>query len=200
MSPGRSFIPIALVLLLGASAAATPITPNTNLSGTVHDGESHAGVDGSNSDLSLASFVGTTLSSVASASTFLSTDFSGANFTSANLRNGNYTGADFTGATFSGTQMRDANYTNAIFDGVALNGEVRGANFSGASFLGADLTNATNWGLASWTGALFDASTVFAAGMDPVAEGMVFVAEPHAAVLLALGLLGLGLFGRNRAS
>ena len=31
--------------------------------------------------------------------------------------------------------------------------------------------------------------------MDPVAEGMIFVAEPQAAALLGLGLLGLGVFG-----
>jgi hypothetical protein len=96
--------------------------------------------------------------------------------------------------------MRDGNFTNAVFDGVALNGQVRGANFSGASFLGADLTGATNWDLANWSGALFDASTVFAPGFDPLASGMVFVAEPRAATLLALGLFGLGLFGSRRAS
>jgi hypothetical protein len=36
--------------------------------------------------------------------------------------------------------------------------------------------------------------------MDPVAEGMVFVKEPHTAALLCLGLLGLGVYGRPRSS
>jgi len=200
MTTPRCIASLAIALLLAAGASASPILPNMNLSGSVHDNEDHAGVDGSNSDLSLASFFLTTLSSQANPSLFLNTNFAGADFSGATLRNGNYTGANFTGATFSGAQMRDANYTNAIFDGAALDGQVRGGNFSGASFLGADLTGATNWNLASWTGALFDASTVFAAGFDPLAEGMTFVSEPRAGMLLALGLLGLGVFGRRRAS
>jgi len=191
---------IALVCLLGAGASATPITPNTDLSGTVHNGESHAGVNGSDSNLSFASFVGTTLSSNASPSTFLNTIFFGANFTNATLRNGNYTGANFTNAILFGAQMRDANYTNAVFDGATVDGQVRGANFAGASFLGTDLSGATNWNLASWAGAFFDASTVFATGMNPLAMGMVFVGEPHAAALLGVGLLGLGVFGSRRRS
>ena len=199
MTTPRCIAALAIALLSAAGAAATPIVPNADLSGSFHDGENHAGVDGSDSNLSLASFVFTTLSSQASASIFLNTNFAGADFTSATLRNGDFTGADFTGATFSGTQMRDANYTNAVFDDVTLNGQVRGGNFSGASFLGADLASATNWDLANWTGALFDSSTVFAAGFDPLAEGMVFVSEPHGALLLGLGMLGLGVFGRRRA-
>jgi uncharacterized protein YjbI with pentapeptide repeats len=169
-------------LLLAAGADATPITPNTDLSGTVHDGENHTGANGQNSNLTLASLVGT-------------------NLTSANLRNVTAVGADFTSATFSGTQLRDGDFTNAIFDGAVLNAQVRDADFSGASFLGADLSAATNWALATWTGAIFDASTILPAGMDPVTEGMIlFVNEPQTAALLGLGLLGLGVYGRPRTS
>ncbi len=201
MTSPRFLVALATALLLAAGAGATPITPSTDLSFTIHDGENHAGSTGSNSLFISASFVGTTLSSVPSPGTFLSADFSLANLTSAILRNGDYSGAIFTGATFSATQMRDANFTGAVFDGVTLNAlNVRGSNFGGASFLGADLTGATNWSLATWTGALYDAGTVFAVGFDPVAEGMILVAEPRSALLMGLGLLGLGVFGSPRRS
>jgi MYXO-CTERM domain-containing protein len=36
--------------------------------------------------------------------------------------------------------------------------------------------------------------------MDPVAEGMLLVNEPHAALMLGTGLLGLGAFGARRRS
>jgi 3-hydroxyisobutyrate dehydrogenase-like beta-hydroxyacid dehydrogenase len=79
-----------------------------------------------------------------------------------------------------------------------VQGQVRGANFDGASFLnGADLSASLNWNLASWNGALFDSTTVLPAGFDPVAAGMVFVAEPHTTAMLGLGLLGLGVAGRR---
>jgi uncharacterized protein YjbI with pentapeptide repeats len=181
MRAPRFLLCLGAALLLAAGANATPITPNTDLSGTVHDGENHTAANGQNSNLTLASFVGT-------------------NLTSANLRNVTAVGADFTNATFSATQLRDGDFTNAIFDGVTLNAQVRDADFSGASFLGADLSGATNWALATWTGALFDASTILPAGMDPGAEGMVLlVSEPQTAALLGLGLLGLGVFGRPRS-
>jgi uncharacterized protein YjbI with pentapeptide repeats len=140
------------------------------------------------------------LSSVPGPSTFLNANFSSANLTSTIMRNGDFSGAIFTGATFSATQMRDSNFTGAVFDGVTLNAiNVRGANFSGASFLGADLTGATNWSLADWTGVAYNASTILPVGMDPNAEGMTLVvAEPQAATLLGLGLVGLALFGARR--
>ena len=172
---------LAAALLLAAGANATAITPNTDLSGTMHDGENHSGVNAQNSNITLASFVGTNLS--------------GANF-----RNVTATGADFTSANLTGTNLRDGSYTSALFDGATLTGNLRDANFSGASFLGTDLSAATNWTLATWTGAQFDATTLLPAGMDPVAAGMFFVTEPQTAALLGLGLLGLGMYGRPRQS
>lgn len=201
MTTPRFLVALATTLLLAVGAGATPIAPSTNLSGTVHNGENHAGANGSNSLFIGGSFIGTSLSSVPSPGTFVNADFSSANLTSTILRNGNFSGAIFIGATFSATSMRDANFAGAVFNGVTLNAlNVRGANFVGASFLGANLTGATNWALANWTGALFDASTVFAVGFDPVAEGMTFVAEPRSALLMGLGLLGLGVFGSPRRS
>jgi hypothetical protein len=52
---------LAAALLFAAGAHATPITPNSDLSGTVHDGENHANSNAQNSNLTLASFVGTNL-------------------------------------------------------------------------------------------------------------------------------------------
>jgi len=173
-------VPLAAALLFAAGASATPITPNTDLSGTVHDGENHSGVNATNSNITLASFVGTNLSS-------------------GTLRNVTATGADFTGANLTGTNLRDGSFTGALFDGAAMTGNLRGADFSGASFLGTNLGSATNWNLATWTGASYDATTVLPAGMDPAAVGML-VGEPQTAALLGLGLIGLGLYGRPRHS
>ena len=51
MRAPRFLVPLAAALLLAAGASATPITPNTDLSGTVHNGENHSGSNGNNSQL-----------------------------------------------------------------------------------------------------------------------------------------------------
>jgi uncharacterized protein YjbI with pentapeptide repeats len=182
MRAPRLLLCLGAALLLVTGAHATPITPNTDLSGTVHDGENHTGVNGQNSNLTLASFVGT-------------------NLTNANLRNVTAVSADFTNATLVGTLLRDGDFTNAIFDGATITGNVMNADFSGASLLGTDLSAAANWASANWTGVVYDASTILPAGMNPVTEGMIlFVHEPQTAALLGLGLLGLGVYGRPRSS
>lgn len=180
MRPPRLLLCLGAALLLATGANATPITQNSDLSGTVHDGEDHTGANARNSNITAASFVGT-------------------NLTNANLRNVTAVSADFTDAVLVGTLMRDGDFSNAIFDGATLTGNLLNANFSGASLLGTDLSAATNWASANWTGVGYDASTVLPAGMDPVAEGMILlVAEPQTAALLGLGLLGLCFYGRPR--
>ena len=182
MRISRLLLCLGAALLLAASANATPITQNADLSGTVHDGEDHTGANGRNSNLTLASLVGT-------------------NLTSANLREVTAVSADFTNATLIGTQMRDGDFTNATFDGATLTGNLLNADFGGASLLGTDLSAATNWATANWSGVSYDANTLLPAGMDPVVEGMILlVGEPHAAALLGLGLFGLGVYGRPRSS
>ena len=198
MTSPRLLLTLAITLLLAAGASATPITQNADLSGTIHNGENHAGSNGSNSLFLGASFVGTVLSTNGNPSTFLNADFTNANLSGANLRRGDFSGAILTGVTFSATTaLRDVNFTGAVFDGVTLIAStVRDSNFSGASFLGADLSGANLWAQATWTGVIYDAATILPAGMDPAAEGMtLLVAEPQAATLLGLGLLGLALFG-----
>ena len=63
MTSPRLLLTLAITLLLAAGASATPITQNANLSLTIHNGENHAGSNGSNSLFLGASFVGTVLSS-----------------------------------------------------------------------------------------------------------------------------------------
>ena len=83
-------------------------------------------------------------------------------------------GADLSGCNFEGAELRGANLINATLIGANL----RGANLSrdnlgGASSLqGANLTNAV-LDRANLSGALFDERTVFPAGFDPIAAGMV---------------------------
>jgi uncharacterized protein YjbI with pentapeptide repeats len=128
--------------------------------GSVHDGENHIAVNGSNADISGGSFVGTNLRNT----TFVGTNFSGADFTNANLRNTDATGANFSNTDLTSTLLRDGTFANAIFDGTVMTGNLLNADFDGASFLnGADLSAATNWATSSWNGALFDGTTLLKA-------------------------------------
>jgi uncharacterized protein YjbI with pentapeptide repeats len=194
MTAPRAALLLLASLAFATGANATAISPGAVIPCSVHDGENHIAVNGSNADISGGSFVGTNLRNT----TFVGTNFSGADFTNANLRNTDATGANFSNTDLTSTLLRDGTFANAIFDGTVMTGNLLNADFDGASFLnGADLSAATNWATSSWNGALFDGTTVLPAGFDPVAAGMVFVAEPHTAAMLGLGLLGLGVAGRR---
>ena len=101
--------------------------------------------------------------------------FSGSNFTLAHFDYSLFVGSRFDGATFNGADFLSANFSNALF-------------------VDADLSGSINWETANWTGAKYNDYTIFAAGMDPNALGMVHVPAPS--VLALLGITGL--FGSPR--
>ncbi len=136
MTSPRLLLSVALAFFVAGGAHATAISPNTDLSGTNHNGENHRFANGDNSDLSNASLVGTNLRDTS----FLSTNFFSANLTNANLRDSNSSGANFANTNMTGTLMRDGDFTNAVFDGALMTGNVVGADFSGASIVGTDLS------------------------------------------------------------
>ena len=96
--------------------------------------------------------------------------FSGSNFTLAHFDYSEFEGSRFDGATFNGADFLSANFSNALF-------------------VDADLSGSINWETANWTGAKYNDYTIFAAGMDPNALGMVHVPAPS--VLALLGVTGL---------
>ena len=119
------------------------------------------------------------------------------------LGDANLGGADLTNALLSYAILRDANLTNADLSGA----ELYGTNLGGAILTGANLTDATYLGRATYLGtnsgsAYYNAETDFtnawhlAPGgvlFDPVAAGWTFVPEPSTALLLGIGMMGLGM-------
>lgn len=169
--------------LTGASAVGADLD-NANLKNTRLN----------NSDLSGASLVGVN----ARNAQFTNSTVDGADLSGANIRNAQFTGADLSNTILFDVEATNANFTNAIVNGVVFgDADLRNANFAGASLLGADLSNIADQTNTNFTGALFDSSTLFAAGFDT--SSLVFVPEPSSALLMALGLIGLASYpGRRR--
>lgn len=190
----RLLLPLfSLSLSIASSTAlATPFSAFTDHSGEVHADEDHkdANLEGIilvGTDLARTSFKNAVLRDAILVS---------ANLTDAELKGADLTGADLTGAILTRVAAKDADFTNAILDGVRLgSGDVKNAIFVGASLLGADLGGLSNADRADFTGARYDAATIFAPGMN--AASMVLVPEPSSAVLLLLGLIGLELCARR---
>lgn len=117
-------------------------------------------------------------------------------------RNEDLGGLDFSFGTFANTDLRGTDFVGTILENVDFsNADLRGnGDFSGAFFGGANLTGIVTNGATSLTGAFYTPTTIFGPGFDPVAEGMVLVPEPRAALLLGGGLLALGARRRPRAA
>lgn len=122
---------------------------------------------------------------------FTDADFSGSHFYG---YSSNYTycvparlEGEFRGATFDGSIMsvrmdcqdfRDAGFRGVVFE--ELIGNCNGLNLNsiaGADLRGADFTGATGWENLDWTAARYDENTALPDGLDPAAEGLIFVSQ-----------------------
>jgi hypothetical protein len=112
-----------------------------------------------------------------------SADLAAATLTGANLASADLDHSDLSLTDLSSALLVEANLRFAVFNGAQLNG---------ADLSGAQLANAIGLGLSSGS-ALYSAQTDFTGtSFDPVAAGWSLVPEPNTALLLGLGLAGLG--------
>ena len=138
-------------------------------------------------------------------------DLSGANLSYANLSYANLTVAVITAADLTGADLANANLLDAELQGTngtnvnLTNANLRYAFLNDANLSGANLTDASNLGTTTGS-AYYNAETDFtnawnfAPGgvlFDPVAAGWNLIPEPSTALLLGIGLAGLGM--RRRA-
>ena len=155
-------------------------------------------------------------------------DLSGMNFTNSDFRHANLSGAAMTNIWLPDAILQNVNLSNANLSGGYLyyaslslsdltganltNADVESASLYSVSLLSANLAGISNWSTATWTGATYSLNatdnsgnpipdTVFPTGMDQAwrdAAGMVAVPEPTTALLVGLGLMGLGVRRRVR--
>jgi len=105
-------------------------------------------------------------------------NLSGANLHSANLTHADLQRANLDAAIFNFAGLANANlafaylYSASLTDADLAGADLNHANLESADLSGADLTGA------DLTDASYDTETLFPAGFDPVAAGMIFVGPP----------------------
>ena len=181
----KNLVPLALAgLCLSAQPALSSDTPAAPQK-KIHQ-EFRSGDDFSGQDLQSTSFFQVRMNG---------TNFQNANLSASSFEQCDLAGADFRGATFS-PQSRifrvtanEGNFEGVDFGGIAIDsvnfcdanlrgaknfGSVRRANFKKADLSGADLS-ALKLPLdeVSWEDAVYDSTTIFPKGFDPVASGAV---------------------------
>ena len=182
----RALLVALLAVLLSADLSqASPLAAFGDHTGEDHSFETH-----DKETLNDIILSGANLSFIDLSKSILTDSFLiSATLDGATLDQTDFTNADLTGASLVGVSTKKTVFVGATLDGVAFSGTADKADFSGASLLGADLSGMTKADKAEFAGALYDASTVLAPGMDT--SSMVFVPEPRHGLLLITSLIGL---------
>ena len=135
-----------------------------------------------------------------------STDLRSTHMRYVDLRYADLSGADLSSGDLRGADLSGANLSNVDFDEASIHS----VDFTNSILFSADLSGAYHMPLAtSWAGAKYSLNakdnngnpipdTAFNPVMNPVALGMIAIPEPTTAVLVGLGLIGLGV--RRRVS
>ena len=201
----HAFVAVSLCHLCNALAVAALVPPvEPILPFSSHPNEDHSGHDHSfenlrNVDLTDASFASANLTgSIIGDGEFDGLDLTNATLIGADLRGfrTNVEGALFVGADLRNTTWDDAapaysDFRNARLGGANLSeltvnfGDFRGALFTDVFYGDALFTDP------DFRGSIYNSTTLFPVGIDPIAWGFVFVPEPSTLALAALGALGL---------